>query len=144
MKKYFFLALMLLTLSFGCKKDEEPQVDPRDQFVGTYSAETVLSVPSLDFYESANGTNVISKETAAGRIKITDDTGFACYANVSGNSYVYEKYSLTENVDGVTITQEMTGSGVINGTTINETGVLKISAFGQTFTGTWTSTLVKQ
>jgi hypothetical protein len=76
--------------------------------------------------------------------KIADSYGGEMFASVSGNSYVYEKATITENIEGTTITEEMTGSGVKNGTTISGTGVIKFHAYGETFTGTWTCTLVKK
>ena len=104
----------------------------------------VVSIPELEYYDATTGTNVITKEAAAGRIKITDSYGGEMFASVSGNSYVYEKATITENIEGTTITEEMTGSGVKNGTTISGTGVIKFHAYGETFTGTWTCTLVKK
>jgi hypothetical protein len=143
MKKLALIALMLVTLSFGCKKDEEV-VDPRDQFIATYNSQMVVSIPSINFQDSHNGTSIFTKESASGRIKITYDDGTILYANVSGNSYVYEKYSQTQTIEGQTVSIEVTGAGTINGATINETGVYTMHALGQNFVGTWTCTHVKQ
>ncbi len=76
MKKSLLFGILLLTFAFACKKDDEP-VDPRDQFVGTYSAQTIMSIPALEVNESFVSTYTISKEPTAGKLKIADEDGSA-------------------------------------------------------------------
>jgi len=140
--KKLLLAVTLITaiLLTGCSKDEN---DEREKFVGTYEATQTVSVPGLEMYENMSGTQEIRLSSDASRIEIGSVGGPYHKARVSGNSYVYDKFSETENIDGVTITIEYTGSGVINGNVINETGTISVYLYGEKFDGTWSCTLAK-
>lgn len=141
--KRFLIALVLISLVFtSCKKDDE--TDPRDQFIGSYSTTMVINVSGIDYYDTYTGTNEISKSSESGRIIITDDNGTEFYAKVTGNNYVYDKFTNTISLDGETFTEELTGTGTINGNIINESGVYKLYYQGEEFTGTWTCTLIKK
>ena len=137
----FFSVIMVLITS--CKKDEEEKVDDRDQFVGTYSGSQTLIIPALEMTETVEGIITITKSSEASKIIITDDTEIR-KAYVTGNKYVYEKYSYTENVEGTTITLELTGTGTFKDGQITESGAATVSMMGMSFPGTWTSTFSKQ
>jgi hypothetical protein len=125
----------------SCSKDDEE--DPRDQFVGTYSATQIITISSLDYYEVFTGTVVITKSQTPGKIVITDET--VSTAMVSGRNYEYDKYSETSSYENSTITVELTGNGTLytNTNEIEESGSITYYMVGQTFSGTWTRALTK-
>lgn len=141
MRKTGILMLTILLFTVSCKKNDE--TDPRDQFIGNYTTNELFSLPDLNIYDSYSGTCIISKSAEADKIVITSEDGTTMTAKVSGNAYVYDKYidSVTEN--GITMITEVTGSGTINGIIIQEAGIYKISANGETYTGTWSNTMTK-
>jgi len=142
MKKIALFFILLLVIGSSCKKDEE--VDPRDQFVGSYTVQSIVNVPTLGIVNSSTGTCTISKVSDGNRIKITNIDGTTQYANVTGSNYVYEKYSETETIEGETATIEITGNGSISGNILTESGMITIYIIGESYTGIWSGTMVKQ
>jgi len=145
MKNITLISIVIIVLMAGCKKDEtSPPVDARDKYVGVWKGNTTLSIPALDFSETIEGTQTISlSSTNSQRILITS-SGEVMYADMNGNSYVYQEYTITDAYEGETWVEQYNGTGTLNGTTLTETGTVKISYMGETYNGTWTCTMTKQ
>jgi hypothetical protein len=142
--KATLLSLSLLILLSACKKEEE--IDPRDQFVGTWKGTQRMIVLDLQFDQSDTFTQIITKDPDyPNKIKLGfPDTDESYSAKVVGNAYTYDESSFTYNQDGYTYTFIQNGGGSINGSVITEGGTVKINVAGQQFSGTWEATLNKQ
>jgi len=153
MKKFNFLfgAMLLLAIVGSCKKDEA--VDERDKFVGTWKGTTTTSVPDLSINDTKPITLTISKNKINPKqLDITD--GEDSYtAIVNGNTYTYNDFTWTgtielEDEEGnpytVTASYKMTGTGSINGSSITESGTIRLFVVGEEYPGAWSRTLVKQ
>lgn len=127
----------------SCKKDEDI-TDERDKFVGTYETTQTISIPGINYYETMTGTIIVRKSaTDQNRIEIFADGSTIQKARVTGNSYVYDKFTETENIDGDTFVIEYTGTGTMNGSIINESGTVVFMAYGESYSGTWQSVMIK-
>ncbi|MDR2910050.1 MAG: hypothetical protein LBV47_01600 [Bacteroidales bacterium] len=137
----FVVAVFMLAVWGSCKKDDTP-ADEREKFVGVWKGSSTMTIPSLEMNETVSGTQTIKKSTSNSRAIIFDDNMSAV---VDGNSYIYDEYSETVSQDGVTMTMEMNGGGVISasGNTITESGTVTVYMLGQQFSGTWKCTFTK-
>lgn len=140
MKKAFLFIVVLGFLFVSCSKDE---TDDRDQFVGTWKGTQTLSIPSLYYNETYSGTLIITKSSGDDSKILINSDGEVMSATVSGKSYIYEEYSYTDYSGSSPITITQRGSGTINGNTITESGTLTFFIDGETYPGTWSTTLTK-
>lgn len=139
---YSSLLIALLFVSSCSKKDD---VDPRDQYVGTYKCTQTMIIASIGYNETETFTQVITKSTTNSNQILfhnPEDYTDTWPANVNGNSYTYEEMKDVDD-DGSIFTQ--TGSGSINGNVITEQGTSKVSyPNGQVLSGTWSNIMNKQ
>ncbi len=143
MKKLLLTLLTIIVVLTACKKDEE-QTDTTAQFIGTYNSTLTIKVPALLWDQSYPHTYTFAKSPEAGKIIVTDETGGTMTATVSGNSYTYDKETITGTSGGVTSTFEITGTGSISGNKITESGAYNIISQGITYPGTWSCVHVKK
>lgn len=142
MKKITLITLLLIAMLSACKKDDN--TDARDKYVGTWTGTNTVNIPLLNLNEQSEGNQTISKSSTNNqRLLVTSGTEMM-NANMSGESYVYETYTYTENSNGVTWVKVINGSGNLVGNTLTETGTVSISIMGETYTGTWVSSMTKQ
>jgi len=139
MKKLLLALVTATVIITSCKKDEE-QADTTAQFVGTYNSTLTIKVPALLWDQSYPHTYTFAKSADAGKLIITDETGGTMTATVSGNTYTYDKKTITGTSGGVTSTFEITGTGSISGNTVTELGAYNITSEGKTYPGTWSCT----
>lgn len=143
MKKLFLALLTVAVLVASCKKDEE-QTDSTEQFLGTYNSSLTIKVPTLLWDQTYPHTYTFAKSAEAGKLIITDETGGTMTATVSGNSFTYDKKTISGTSGGVASTFEITGTGTISGNTITESGAYNIISEGITYPGTWSCTHVRK
>lgn len=143
MKKNLFALLLLVGVVLSsCSKDTPAVTDARDKFVGTWSGTQRIIIPDLGLDNSDNVSEVHTKSTSNSNQIIIDGSQTA---NVNGNSYTYNQFTVTENDPTLgTIMLIFNGNGTINGSNIIESGTLSTVIQGQTYNGTWSSNLVKQ
>lgn len=147
MRKLLIIAIVaVVAMGGGCKKDKaaDPVVDVRDKYVGVWKGNQTIIVTDLDINDQSEGTNTISKSSAnTNRLLITNGTD-VMNANISGNTYVYEQWTVIDNSGGSTWTIIYNGSGTVSGNTLTESGTISISFDGETHTGTWSCSMTKQ
>jgi hypothetical protein len=142
MKKVLFALAVLAVIVSSCGKDET--TDPRDQFVGTFTVTQTVSIPGLSYTDNTTGTYTIKKHSTDSKRIILNDGSMDIMASVDGNTYSYDKFTVTFNDGTNTGTEEVTGEGVMNGNKINETGTINLSYGGKTYGGTWYSVCNRQ
>jgi len=144
MKKVFFVCAMVsIALFSSCAKEE---IDERDKFCGDWKGTYVMSAPSVDYYETVTEEFTIQKKSGSNNeIEILQGEGSPnITATVNGNSFTYNEYTVTESVEGETVTLVINGGAQINGSVMNETGIFTLHIFGESYSGTWSSTMNKQ
>lgn len=142
MKKITLITLLLIAMLSGCKK--ENTTDARDKYVGVWKGTHTVNIPLLNLNQQTEGNQTISKSSTNNqRLLVTSGTEMM-NANMSGESYVFETYTYSENSDGVTWVIVLNGSGNLVGNTLAESGTISISIMGETYTGTWVSSMTKQ
>lgn len=139
--KLFISAFLLITLITSCKKEE---TDDRDKFIGTWKGTVNMTVTGLGIDSSDPSTQIITKGTVNPNQIIFSESGETTTANVNGNSYTYDDYTVTETIEGQTVSMKVTGNGSINGNVLTESGTIKFYLLGQEFPGSWSCTLNKQ
>lgn len=133
--------LLFLSITFACSKKETPPPDPRDAFIGNYKGTLTLRVPAL----SSNQTSQISSypitkvSSSTNQVLVNDRT-----ATVNGNSYTYNQFSGAVNTTAGTVVAIFNGNGTLNGTNLNESGTFTMVVQGVSYSGTWSTSLVKQ
>lgn len=144
MKKYLTLSVILtfvLIVGSSCKKESAP-VDARDKFVGTWKGTVTLKIPSLSIDQSESTTQAISKSSSTQNQIVFDGSA---KASVNGNGYTYNEWTETVTDPSVgTIIFIFNGTGSISGSVITESGTVKTTILGTTYSGTWSSILNKQ
>lgn len=136
MKKYFLiitLALFTLGMSMtSCSKDDDdPVVDPRDQYVGTWNSKEIGSI-TIYSEGSSIGTSPIDKSSTISISKtgekslIIDEKYFI----VNDNNLSSDTESFTQTEDGVNIVGTATYTGLLGSNTIS---------INTSITGTWSS-----
>jgi hypothetical protein len=134
------ILIFIFTL-FSCKK-ENSSVDQREAFIGTYQGTINTKIPALNLNETDQYAFDISKGASnTNQIKIDGTIN----ATVNGNSYTYTEFTITDNVPNVgAIVYILNGTGTLNGTNLIETGTLKAVIQGTSYSGTWSTNMVKQ
>lgn len=144
MKKYLTLSVILtfiLIVGSSCKKESAP-VDARDKFVGTWKGTFTLKIPGLSIDQSESATQVISKSSSTQNQILFDGS---TKASVNGNGYTYIEWTETVTNPNVgSIIFIFNGTGSISGSVITESGTVKTTILGITYSGTWSSILNKQ
>jgi hypothetical protein len=140
MKKFFLFAFCAVALIFtSCKKEDA--VDPRDKFVGNWSGNFNFSIPELSINESTTWDSPISKSGSNSNQIIVDGNS----ANVNGNSYTYNQFTISEDIPNLGVVVFLfNGIGTLNGSNLNESGTVSTVIQGTTYSGTWSTNLVKQ
>ena len=142
MKKLVLVLAVLAVMVSSCGKDEE--TDNREQFVGTFTVTQTVTIPGLSYVDNTTGTYTIKKHSTDSKRIILNDGDMDIMASVDGNTYTYDKFSVTFNDGANTGTEEVTGEGVINGNKINESGTITVSYGGTSYGGTWSSVCNRQ
>lgn len=138
------LSSILITISilfFSCTKESIP-VDPRDAFEGYYKGDFNITIPSLAINETETIDFYIEKGSSSNTILIELINGEK--ATVSGSSFVYDQFSITENNPTGTVVFILNGTGTLTGTRLTQSGTIKTVIQGTTYSGTWSSSSVKQ
>lgn len=142
--KLLFITMAVLLAFAGCKKDEE--TDPRDKFIGTWNGYSTLSFPELGISnEVSTAYFKIEKGAYDEQLKITDlDTDEVFTAKVTGNTYTYDTYIVTDYSAGYLIEWQQEGYGSIDSKHINEYFTVFYTVDQTIFTGTLSRSLEKQ
>jgi hypothetical protein len=132
------IAAVLLLVFQSCEKKEK---DPRDKFVGTWKGLYTVKIDLLNISESDSVTVEIAKDTANPNQILIDDQE----AVVTGDAYTYKEIT-DGDIDPVLgpVIVTLNGSGTLLGSTISETGQLKIKTATLNIAGTWSQNLKKQ
>jgi hypothetical protein len=144
MKKVFIIiigTLLCIIITSSCKK-ESPEVktktDPRNKFVGTWSAHLYFSRIGQEFYT----IDIITKSTSDSTQIIFTEQGSSSVprtATVSDSSYVFQDFTSTTGISG-----NYSGEGSMKGIEIKESG--KINSDNPPYPGDlgdWYRTLTK-
>lgn len=141
MKKNSLLGLLILisfTFLGSCSKSE---TDQRDKFLGNWEGTMNIKFPALNVDETDIVSQSVSKSTSNSTQILIDGS----VATVNGNSYTYDSRSESFSDPTVgTVVAQLQGVGIINGSSITESGTIKMVVLGVTYNGSWTATLTKK
>lgn len=157
MKKLTILMTFVLVASMvfmGCKKDEEPTVDPRDAWVGNYTevlnGTMTINIPGqpMTVPFSDSGSFRVEKGSAENRIVRIDNDTTRTGGTINGNQVVFDPVTETVEEQGMVITTTANASGTLNGKVVNYSVILSGSAvmagYAIPITGTITGVATKQ
>ncbi|WP_234734225.1 hypothetical protein [Tellurirhabdus bombi] len=139
--------LLVLVFAFSCKSKNKDDVNPREQYVGTYdvayTASTLVGTLPFNPNERGNGQVVVSAGNAADELKF--DISFPAYtetimAKLSGGTFVWEKQKDILKVGAGSYDADYSASGEFRGanliinaraetTTPDGTKIVKTSTF---------------
>lgn len=136
--KILFVLMVSLAVFQSCEKKEK---DPRDKYVGTWRGLYTVKLDALGVNESDSVVVTIKKDTSNVNQILIDDQE----AVVNGDTYTYKEISEAE-IDPVLgpLIITVNGSGILNGTSITESGTIKVKTAGLNLTGTWSQNLKKK
>ena len=136
--KIFFVLMVSLAVLQSC---EEKEKDPRDKYVGTWRGLYTVKLDALGVNESDSVTVIIEKDTTNVNQILIDNQE----ATVNGDTYTYKEVSESD-IDPVLGPLKVTinGAGTLNGTSITESGTIKLETAGLSFTGNWSQSLQKK
>ena len=141
MKNVLFTLVILVFVLQGCKKDDE--IDPRDQFVGTWNVTQTISITELGLLDNYEIVYTIKKDNLDKRKIIIFDGARDIMAIVDGNTYNC-KYTVSLWDGSNTGTEEITSRGVIQDNKINETGTAQINMWGKSSNGIWSAVCTRK
>ncbi|QHV96428.1 hypothetical protein [Spirosoma endbachense] len=105
---------ILFLVAIGCKKSAD--VDPRDQYVGSYNVTASVSVKvSLNpIGSTVDRYNIIvEKGSAPNELKFTDPSN-TYVVELDGNKYIVPVFTTTKTLNGTNYSVRTIGSGVFN------------------------------
>jgi hypothetical protein len=120
------IALLFLVFVFSCKSKDKDNVNPREQFIGTYdvayTASTQIGTLPFNPNETGNGQIVISAGNAADELKF--DISFPAYTEtimgkLSGSTVVWEKQKDVLKIGSGSYDADYTASGEFRGANLN-------------------------
>ncbi len=85
-----------------------------------------LVVPGLDANTSKAETLTITKGTSDSKQIILNQTGTTVVptANINGNTYTYDEYTITSTLNNGTVSMKLNGTCNINGNVLTESGTV--------------------
>ena len=132
--------LLIMALIISCKKETtDVKADPRDKFVGTWTAHLYFSRIGNEYYT----TDIITKSTTNSLQIVFTEQGNGSsprIATVSDSSYVFQNFVSSTGVPG-----NYSGEGSMEETDLKESGI--ISSDNPPYPGDlgeWFRTLTKQ
>lgn len=141
MKKASILGFLFFFILIGLNSCSKSETDSRDNFLGTWKGTRNIKFPTLGIDDTESATQTITKSASSSNQISIDGT----LATVNGNTYTFATFS--ESFDDATlgtVTATFEGNGVLSGTSVAESGTVKMVILGVTYNGTWSSSLTKQ
>ncbi len=137
MKKYFLVSivgvLLIGTTLMSCKKEDDPIIDVRDQYLGTWDSKEVGSL-TLYYNGSSIGTVPID-ESRSVEITKSGEKGLI----IDGKLFIVNDDRLSSDPESITVTEN--GVNIVGTATYSGQLGSNIITINSSITGTWSNSL---
>lgn len=130
MKKSILCLFVVTSTLFSCTKKAE--IDPREQYLGTYPVTAISILKNLNTGQTSNGTSNYSVQVNKGSAadELTFDDGDRFTVKLSGSSFTIVQYNTAVPIGGTNYSFTVNGSGSFNSKNLSYIETQKTSIQG--------------